>query len=256
MNKVLGSVVIAVGMVCAATAAAGGGRPKTCTFTVPDMDLSGDNWYGPNIWDWCRSDWQSTHRKSYGLDKDQWNGHGWDTPCDMTRPLGRLYAGLVALEQSSSAPKKDYEGNILQWGAWFARETIDDLDARCENGEGAIAKCTCTKVVGIGNRYITLFVPSYFYAQGVAERASTLIHEGRHWGGPSHDVGSQDSSWEYNGAWRWETTWLAWYAADAIKAPLAQRCKAQDLANGFLGSSFKKKPRFKVQVLTCAGVPR
>lgn len=254
MNKLVFVGLFVAATVYAVLANAGGSTPKRCTFTVPDMDLSGDTWYGPENWDWCRSDWQSSHRKAYGIDKDQWEGHGWDTPCDMKRPLGRLYAAFVALEESSANPTKDYKGNILQWGAWFAWSTIDDLDAKC--GDDPIASCTCTKFLGIGNRFLRLFVPPYFYDQGVAERASTLIHEARHWDGPGHDEGSRDSSWSYNGAWRWEVAWLAWYAAEAIDAPLGQRCKAQDLANGYLKTSFKKKPGFTVNVLNCSGVSR
>ncbi len=109
---------------------------------------------------------------------------------------------------------KSYDSNILEWGCRFARNAIDELDARCGDGT-AIAYSVWGPII---DNYTQLYL-LYFYGQGVSLRAGTLVHEARHADGRGHDSGNNDSSWGYNGAWRWQVCWLAWFAVDGQEPP-------------------------------------
>lgn len=131
---------------------------------------------------------------------------------------------------------------------------IDDLLASCGEGNGAIATCTCRDFLGLVDFSITLWVPQFFYDQHVVERASTLMHEARHWNGKPHDRGSRDSSFGYGGAWAFEVSWLSWYAAEAVNAPLGEKCMAQDLANEYASTMFETDPGFLFSFVDCSGI--
>jgi hypothetical protein len=238
----------------------GSGTRATCCFTSGDLDTSGDNFYGPpGGWDWCRNDWINSMRGGFGVDADRWSGNGLNDPCNLTLPFGRFLTGVVALTETS--PNKawpntsDRSGNILRWGAGFVWDTVDDIAAYCNSSANTtdVAVCSsCGNFLGLGDTEILLYVPVYFYSQLVEERASTLVHEARHWaGGPGHDSKGRDSSFGANGSWRWEVTWLSWYAAEATPAPKALRCDAQDKANGYLASSFATDPGIRINVIDC-----
>jgi hypothetical protein len=258
IKALLGSFSLATALLAwTSVGDAGGGGGKTCTVTVPDKVLFGDEFYGPGNFDWCRKDFLDGFARGYGIHRGEWKGHGFSDACNTDLPMGRTYAAFVALHFTSPNPPadtKDRGGNILRWGAGFAWHTVDDLDAKCDPS-GPIASCSCATFLGIGEQHITLFSPQNFYGQYVVERASTLLHEARHWNGPSHNGSNgKDSDFNFNGAWRYETNWLAWYAKEAVNAPPAQRCKAQDIANGFLSGSFDKDPGFRFDLIDCTGV--
>jgi hypothetical protein len=172
--------------------------------------------------------------------------------------MARLYKGLIALTQTSPNPAwpntADRSGNILRWGAGWAWDVIDDLLASCGEGKSAVATCTCRDFLGLVDFSITLWVPQFFYDQHVVERASTLMHEARHWNGKPHDSGSRDSSFGYGGAWAFEVAWLSWYAAEAVNAPLGEKCEAQDLANLYADTMFATDPNFRFDFVDCSGI--
>lgn len=105
---------LALPLALATRADAASGRPQViirpcgsaCCVPVPDKLDSGDEFYGPEIWDWCRDDWITSMNAGFGVDRDYWAGHG-RTPadqCNTDKPMARLYTGLIALTQTSPSP--------------------------------------------------------------------------------------------------------------------------------------------------------
>ena len=225
-----------------------------CSYTVGDKVLSGDVFYGPDRWDWCNQSWINSQVSGFGIDGDSWKGHGGRDGCNTSKPTGRFFTGLVALEET--APMKFWPnttktgGNILQWGAGWAWQVIDETKVHCGRGTVALCKnCSVWDPVEWATDFeIICYVPPYFYGQNVEERASTLMHEARHWDGKTHNRGNRDSSFGYNGAWAYEVSWLSWYAGVATPAPKGLRCDAQALANKYISDEFKTKPDFVIDV--------
>lgn len=212
----------------------------SCTYSVPDLNASGDNLYGPRV---CWQQFIDWAWEAFDFDRDDWDeGFGYEAVCDNTQPLCRALAGVFCLTYSSpNFPRESYDSNILEWGCRFARNAIDELDARCGDGT-AIAS---TRTGPLIDNYTRLFL-SFFYGQGVSLRAGTLVHEARHADGKGHDSGNNDSSWAYNGAWRWQVCWLAWYAAEGVNSSIAMREQARQRANNIINSRFDTHPGFNV----------
>jgi hypothetical protein len=212
----------------------------TCSSSVPDLDASGDNLYGSRI---CRQDFVHWAWDAFDFDEGDWvNGFGFEDVCNNTMPLGRTMGAIWALTYSSpNYPRESGDSNILEWGCKFARNAIDEVDGRCGNG-GAFAG-TYTGA-GADDR-TELYLP-FFYGQNVVLRAGTLLHESRHANGRDHDAGNNDSSWEYNGAWRWQVCWLAWFAIEGQFTTPALQLMARQRANNILNSRFNKPPGFNV----------
>ena len=212
----------------------------TCTASVPNLDASGDNLYAPRI---CWQPFVDWAWEAFDFDKDDWDdGFGYDQVCDNTRPLCRTLSGIWCLTYSSpNFPSESYNSNILEWGCRFARNAIDELDARCGSG-GTIARTQWGPLV---DDWTQLYLP-YFYGQGVSLRAGTLIHEARHADGKGHDSGNNDSSWGYNGAWRWQVCWLAWFAAAGMSTSVAMKAQARQRANNIINNNFDTHPGFNV----------
>jgi hypothetical protein len=212
----------------------------TCTASVPDLNASGDNLYGPRICWQAFVDWAWD---AFDFDKGDWDdGFGYDQVCDNTRPLCRTLSGIYCLTYSSpNFPRESYDSNILEWGCRFARNAIDELDARCGDGT-AIAYSVWGPII---DNYTQLYL-LYFYGQGVSLRAGTLVHEARHADGRGHDSGNNDSSWGYNGAWRWQVCWLAWFAVDGQGTSLAMKTQARQRANNIINNNFNTHPGFNV----------
>lgn len=104
-------------------------------------------------------------------------------------------------------------------------------------------------------KHVDLQNTPYFYGKPVVGRASTFIHECRHISGKPHNANfppgsvygtgsGADSDWEYEGAWRWQAIWLAWYAETAINSTAALRTRARDDANVIVLGAFAKSPGF------------
>ena len=212
----------------------------SCTATVPNLDASGDNLYGPRICWQAFIDWAWD---AFDFDKNDWDGgFGYFSVCDNRRPLSRTMSAIWCLTYSSpNFPRESYNSNILEWGCRFARNAIDELDARCSR-PGFLAWTQWGPFV---NDWTQLYVP-YWYSLGVSQRAGTLLHEARHADGKGHDSGNNDSSWGYNGAWRWEVAWLAWFNAEGQSTSTAMRTQARQRANNIINSRFVTHPGFNV----------
>jgi hypothetical protein len=210
----------------------------TCTFTVPDLNASGDNLYGPRICWQAFIDWAWD---AFDFDHDDWDdGFGYEAVCDNRLPLSRTMSGIWCLTYSApDYTNESYDSNILQWGCRFARNAIDELDGRC--GSGAIAWTQWGPFV---DDKTELYLA--YFAQGVSLRAGTLVHEARHADGKGHDSGSNDSSWGYNGAWRWQVCWLAWFAFAGTRTSTAMKTMARQRANNIINSNFDTHPGFNV----------
>lgn len=212
----------------------------TCTYSVPNLDASGDNLYAPRI---CWQPFIDWAWNAFDFDQGDWDdGFGYDAVCDRTQPLCRAMSGIWCLTYSSPHfPRESYDSNILEWACRFARNHIDELDARCGSG-GAFAQ---TQWGAFADDWTRLFLP-FFYSQGVSRRAGTLIHEARHADGKGHDSGNNDSSWGYNGAWRWHVCWLAWFAFEGLHTSAAMRTQATQRANNIINNNFDTHPGFNV----------
>src|SRR6266567_8585088 len=223
-----------------------------CTATPPSMSGSGDDLYGPRSSDQSFIDWV---RGNYPISPVDWgNGFGWNAPTDFTLPFGRTLNAIWCLEYSSPTPSEDIDGDapILNWAGRFARENFDSLEGHCGddwvNGDGTCTNFSGTiahtTVVPLGGS-TELYVP-FFYCFVVSKRAAVLIHEARHANGVMHDDDNFDSSWEYNGAWRWEVCWLAWFANLCPNASPPMKQAAVDRANIILGRDFTRDPGFRI----------
>ncbi len=253
----LAALLAACAFVGSRDAAAFGGRVanrpdgcgQTCCYTVPSKTDSGDEFYGPMRWKWCRSAYLKTNASLFGLTYATWKDHGWNDACNTDKPMGRFFTSLIALTETS--PDKawpdvnDTDGNLLRWGAGWASRVYSELNASCAyNGNTAIATTTD---IGL-KKYTALWVPNNFYGNNrqVVLRASTLIHEAAHVNGKRHNAsGGRDTDWDYRGAWTYQAAWLGQYAAFAVNAPLAQKCVAKDRGNQILTTQFETAPTIR-----------
>lgn len=211
----------------------------TCTFNVPNLDATGDNLYGPRICSQPFIDWAWN---AFDFDKDDWDdGFGYEEVCNNRRPLSRTMSGVWCLTYSAeNYQNESYDSNILQWGCRFARNAIDELDGRCGDGSAIAATWRGAFVDDRTELYLG------YFAQAVSLRAGSLVHEARHADGRGHDAGNKDSSWGYNGAWRWQVCWLAWFAAVGTRTSAAMKTAARQRANNIINSNFVQHPGFNV----------
>jgi hypothetical protein len=211
----------------------------TCTFNVPNLDATGDTLYGPRICNQPFIDWAWN---AFDFDQGDWDdGFGYEEVCNNRRPLSRTMSGVWCLAYSAeNYQNESYDSNILQWGCRFARNAIDEVDGRCGDGS-AIARTTWGPFV---DDRTELYLG--YFAQSVSLRAGSLVHEARHADGRGHDAGNKDSSWGYNGAWRWQVCWLAWFAAAGTRTSAAMKTAARQRANNILNSDFVQNPGFNV----------
>jgi hypothetical protein len=138
-------------------------------------------------------------------------------------PIGRVLDGLFVLENSYSpmaTSDNDLSGPIVRWAFPMSyQQYYDDgnFDLECSDLN------TFAQFI-----YQGVYVdgqwrgPTYFkegsgawYNESPIERASTLFHEAIHHTGREHDCGSSDSSWQYNGAYYYQTCWLMDYFEEA-----------------------------------------
>lgn len=272
-HKTSECLLVAVGLLLAPNAAqAFGGKiaddpacGATCCYTIPDKVLSGDEWYGANNWDWCRSDWMNAWVDNYGATHDDWPGDswGWTDACNTDKPLARFFTALAALNSSHPHPVSDGNYDLqspLDWGRHFAPDQIDELAARCPNG-GFSAMCVnCIgSFLGIhGDRSVELYL-NYFFQDSVMVRAADLVHESWHWAFERDHVagGVKDQSYSNDsgaGAYSVTVWWLSRYAREAVNAPWKLRCEAADSANAYINGSFVQVPAITVDLLAEQGV--
>ena len=212
----------------------------SCTYSAGDLAASGDTLYGP------RSCWQAFIDfvwDAYDFDKGDWDdGFGWYDACNVSKPLARTFNALWVLEYSAPDPfNESYSMPILYWAGRYSRSNIDELDGRCGDGS-AFARTTWGFLVD--NR-TQLFMP-FFYSLAAAVRAGTIIHEARHASWKGHDDGNNDSSWGYNGAWRYHVCWLAWFMNQCQNTTAAMKALARQRANSILSGRFTTDPGFRI----------
>ena len=107
-----------------------------CTYSVPDLDTSGDDLYGPRICNQSFIDWVWT---THGFNGDYWgDGWGFDDCCNNTKPLSRTFSGFWLLNYSADDyNNEDWNNDILHWGRRYVREqlhALNDLRAQCGDG--------------------------------------------------------------------------------------------------------------------------
>jgi hypothetical protein len=213
----------------------------TCSVRVGDLDLtvSGDALYGPRA---CNQDFMTWAWEAYDFDQADWdNGFGYEEPCQTTRPLARTYNALWCLENSAPGPEDStFTEPIIFWAGLYAREQIDELDGRCGSWDGPIATTHWGPII---DENTELYMP-FFYTRSVPERAGTIIHEARHASWKSHDDDPLDSSWAYNGAWRYHVSWLAEFANKCLNTSPAMKALAVQRANQILDDRFTHRPEF------------
>lgn len=220
----------------------------SCSYTVPDLDASGDNFYGGVI---CSQTYIDYFWNTYGFagNKDYWDeGFGWEDPCNTTMPLGRAFNGCYLLTYSATDyGNDDYGGACLNWARRYVREHIDDLRSFCGDGS-AIASASGSTV--------SLFL-GFFYTKDVPGRAETLLHESRHVGGKPHNAnfpagsvfgsgGGADSDWGYEGAWMYGALYLWWFYAAGDRTTSALRERARQRANVVIDNAFATHPGFTI----------
>ena len=63
-----------------------------CRVTVPDLNTSGDEAYGPAI---CNQPFIHWAWNAFDFDKGDWDdGFGWEAACDITKPLARTFNAI------------------------------------------------------------------------------------------------------------------------------------------------------------------
>lgn len=226
-------------------------RPH-CEYFVPDKVTSGDEWYGPHRWSWCSKRWLKNLAKNYGMNGDDWHGGwGWKDACNTDKPFARVATARHAL--FASAPDPQVSGNVrditgrnwINRAGRYASVIIDELDPDCGFGN---ANAVATYWHNPLDSWIELYLlrvgrsdAGYFYGLNVPARASSLIHEARHWQGcPDHNDRDQDERWEELGAYTVQVLYLWAYVEDAINAPHGLRCSAQCDANAYLVNRFAR----------------
>jgi hypothetical protein len=213
----------------------------TCQAAAGDLGASGDLLYGPRS---CPQEFIDFVWDAYDFDKEDWDqGFGYWQACDLTRPLARTFNALWCLEFSApDFENESYDAPILNWAGRFARENIDELDGRCAGtNPNAIAHTQW----GAGDEYTELYM-GFFFGSTVSMRASTIIHEARHADWVGHDEDGNDSSWGYNGAWRFQVSWLAWFIKGCQNSSTAMKVAARQRANAILNRNFVEDPGFRI----------
>jgi hypothetical protein len=174
--------------------------------------------------------WDCTQYQQDGYESCSWDCCEW-WPCSWgCKALSWLCKGWIWLSSWTCIAW----GNISSWFCTAGNEIVTD------------------KRIELHTRFF------YDSQKDVAARASTFIHECRHIAGKAHDTNfpsgsafgagdsGADSSWDYDGAWKWQVCWLSWYFATAQSSTDALREKARDDANTILLGAFATNPGFLV----------
>jgi hypothetical protein len=223
----------------------------SCTYSVPDKNATGDNFYGQFI---CKQVYVDYFWNTYGFNgnKNYWDdGFGWDDCCNTNQPLARTFNACYLLTYSADDYLNDnYDApqNILQWGRRFVREKIDDLRSMC--GDGSAIAAT------FGSDRTELYL-GFFYTKDVPGRAETLCHEARHYDKPHNanfPAGSifgagksgADSNWDYQGAWTFGAGYLWWFFAAGARTTSALRERARQRGNLVIDNAFATHPGFNI----------
>jgi hypothetical protein len=225
-----------------------------CNSTVPDKNVTGDNFYGALI---CNQTYIDYFWNTYGFagNKDYWDGgFGWEEACNTDLPLARTFNACYLLTYSASDFQNDgYSGPMLNWARRYVRENNDDLRSLCGDGT-AIARSFSG--IFVDDR-IELY-RGFWYSKDVPGRAETLIHESRHQGGKPHNANfpagsvfgagqsGADSNWNYQGAWMYGALYLWWFFAQGARTTSALRERARQRGNLVIDNAFATHPGFNI----------
>ena len=226
----------------------------TCTYTVPDKNASGDNFYGQFI---CQQQYIDYFWNTYGFsgNKDYWDdGFGWEDCCNTNKPLARTFNACYLLTYSAQDYANDsWSSPILNWARRYVRNNSDDLRSKCGDGS---ATATSFSGIFVDDR-IELYL-GFFYSEDVPSRAGTLIHESRHQGGKGHNANfpagsvfgagksGADSDWNYQGAWMYDALYLWWFFAAGARTTSAMRQRARQRGNLIIDNAFATHPGFNI----------
>jgi hypothetical protein len=116
-----------------------------CTYSVPNLDTSGDALYGSRICDQTFIDFFWYSHKFNGT---YWQGGwGYDDCCNVTKPLARTFNAMWLLTYSADDyTNQDWGSDILHWGARYVREQFTaygDLRAMCGDGSAVATTTGC-----------------------------------------------------------------------------------------------------------------
>jgi len=230
-----------------------------------------------NINFWCSQNWISFFWDAYDFDQGDWdNGFGFESACNLRRPLARTFQAIELVNFSSPVnptTTDDFSGNFLHWAGNYTMREYDELDARC--GDGTLRAYTTWGTIDDTAEF---YIP-FFYGENVVERAGTLVHESRHadWCGHNGNDGtnvclakSKSCDEKLNdgctgafspsgkGADGFQTMWLWWYAfeADSTHSNATMKDFARDEANRILDTMFDVHPCFHItsngdKIITC-----
>ena len=257
-KKLCGCAVLAVGLAAlvqepSASALTANLPNCLCTYSVPNLNVSGDNWYsGLSVWAGGSSTWCSgtmfTLAGNYGF--NGW-GSGWGTyECDNTKPFARTMNAITAL---ATASPNTITGTLYQfqtaafplldWAYLWTANKMDDTRGKCEHGD--LKQFNAAEGGGAVKLYIRRSGScnlGFFHGNDAAERAGIMVHETRHIGGPSHYNTYQDFAFGGGGAYEFEATWLQQYAQGSVSSPLLLRCSAANRAQAILNGNFVIPP--------------
>ena len=220
----------------------------TCTYTVPNKNTSGDNLYGARI---CWQPFIDWAWKAHGFRKKYWDdGFGYEDACNTNKALARTFSAIWLLNYSAADYwNEQWSNDILHWGRRYVRQKIDDLRSKCGDGS-AYAKSFSGLFV---DDRVELYLV-FFYSLNVPGRAATLLHEARHQGGKSHNAkfpswsaygpgkSGADSTWSYNGAWKYDALYLWWFYAAGARTTSALRQSAKQRAQFIIDNAFATHP--------------
>jgi len=226
----------------------------SCTYTVPDKNASGDNFYGQYI---CKQAYIDYFWYNYGFsgNKKYWDdGFGWHDCCNTNKPLARTFNALYLLNYSAQdCMNESWDSPILNWGCRYARNQLDDLRSKCGDGS-AIARSYSGWFV---DDRVELYL-GFFYSKSVVGRAETLMHEARHQGGKGHNAkfpagsvygagkSGADSSWGYHGAWMYAALYLWWFYAAGTRTTSAMKQQARQRGNLVIDNCFATHPGYSI----------
>ena len=218
----------------------------TCSVPALDNSTSGDNLYGART---CWQEFVDWAWGAFGFQNNYWDdGFGYEDPCNRDLPLNRTMNALWVLCYSADDYQNDdYGNNCLHWARRYSWNQIDSLRSLC--GDGLIGEASGSNV--------DLFL-GFWYDYNAVSRAAILLHEARHIGGPSHDAtfpsGSvygegedgANSTWDFEGAWMYETLYLWWFFADGRRTTQALRDRAREEGNINIDNAFATHPGFSI----------
>lgn len=190
---------------------------------------------------WCDAPHIEALKGGYGMNVGNWSTWGWYEPCDTTRAMGMFLS--AASELTFANPNHP---DILGWAPRWTRANIERTESYCPGARGAPGDIAA---LASGTGVMYLYQP--FWHRNVVQRASIIVHEARHRNGqscsngdgcPHTPDGGMDWTWEQRGAYMFQASWLAQYAASAVNARADMRDFANDEANWILDNKFITRP--------------